>query len=84
MRLPISIHFFLQYIAADLSPRAVFLPKASEKEGNYSWVLTGGLRVVGRGGKEVGSREGRKASGCLRQGLKNVTHVNFAEEKKGG
>lgn len=27
-------------------------------------------------------KKGRKESGCLRRGLKNVTNVNTAEEKK--
>lgn len=30
-----------------------------------------------------GGRDGRKESGGLRRGLKNVTHVNAAKEKKG-
>lgn len=41
--------------------------------------------MVGKGGEvccEV-RRERRKESGGFRRGLKNVTHVNAAEEKRG-
>lgn len=58
-----SFNFFLQYIATNLSPCAIFLPKASEKEGNYSWVLTGGPSGWwGRLGRCVVKEEGTQGS----------------------
>lgn len=75
-----SFHFSPRYIIADLSPHAIFLPKASQKEGNHLWSPDRGPPGWWRGA----SGKKRKESGGLGRGLKNVTHVNAAEEKREG